>query len=239
MIKTCENLPSNLFLYPVRAVRRKNLGEIALIASAYPEKYFANSLGPTNPNYVSQFNRWKEFAKYQNLPVSFALGEEVDCSFLELINHAEGIISTSIAEGFGLGFLEPWMFEKFMCGRNIAEITQDFSNLGIHLDNLYNRIDIDLKHLHSPQNLKLKIQSALEQYFAGYGKELPKGSTNSAYKSIVNETGVDFGLLDESLQEEIIFSVLKSKSALEEIRVQVDIQKCRLKDYSKNLINLR
>ena len=96
-----------------------------------------------------------------------------------------------------------------MCGRNIAEITQDFSNLGIHLDNLYNRIDIDLKHLHSPKALKLKIESALKQYFAEYGKEVPKGSTNSAYKSIVNETGADFGRLDESLQDNLFCFKIK------------------------------
>ena len=32
-----SNLPENLILYPVRAVRRKNLGELALLSAAHPD----------------------------------------------------------------------------------------------------------------------------------------------------------------------------------------------------------
>ena len=221
---TSPPLPENLFVYPVRAVRRKNLGELALIAASHPEKHFANSLGPTNPNFVKIFENWKEFSQKLDLPVSFAIGEKVNCSFHDIMNHAEGIISTSIAEGFGLGFLEPWIFEKFLCGRNIPEITQDFSNLGINLNNLYTRIDIDPKHLPSKELLKPRIDSALIKYFSDYGKKLPKHATELAYQSIVQETGIDFGRLDESFQQEIICSVLKSKTAQESIQNQVGIE---------------
>ena len=222
---TNPNLPENLFLYPVRAVRRKNLGELALIAASHPEKHFANSLGPTNPNFGKIFEKWIKFSQKLNLPISFAIGEKVNSSFQEIINHAEGIISTSIAEGFGLGFLEPWMYQKFLCGRNIPEITQDFSNLGVNLDNLYTRIDIDLKHLSSSKLLKPKINSVLIKYFSDYGQELPNHATDLAYQSIVQETGVDFGRLDESFQEEIICSVLKSKVSQKDIQKQVNLEK--------------
>ena len=205
-------------------MRRKNLGELALIAASHPEKHFANSLGPTNTNFVKIFENWKEFSQKLDLPVSFAIGEKVNCSFHDIMNHAEGIISTSIAEGFGLGFLEPWIFEKFLCGRNIPEITQDFSNLGINLNNLYTRIDIDPKHLPSKELLKPRIDSALIKYFSDYGKKLPKHATELAYQSIVQETGIDFGRLDESFQQEIICSVLKSKTAQESIQNQVGIE---------------
>ena len=231
---TTSHLPENLYLYPVRAVRRKNLGELALIAASHPEKHFANSLGPTNPAFGKIFEKWISFTRTQNLPISFAIGEKVNVSFQEMMNHAEGIISTSIAEGFGLGFLEPWMYEKFLCGRNIPEITQDFSNLGINLEYLYNRIDIDLKHLSSSELLKPKINSALIKYFFDYGKKLPEHATELAYRNIVQETGVDFGRLDESFQEEIICSVLNSKVSQVSIQKQVRLGRIDQKVIQEN-----
>ena len=36
----------------------------------------------------------------------------MDCSFPDMVASAQAIVSTSVAEGFGLGFLEPWVFGK-------------------------------------------------------------------------------------------------------------------------------
>ena len=41
----------------------KTLGELALLSLLHPEKHFANSLGPTNPNFNSEFEGWKQFAQ--------------------------------------------------------------------------------------------------------------------------------------------------------------------------------
>lgn len=218
-------LPDNLFLYPVRAVRRKNLGELALIAASYPEKHFANSLGPTNPEFQPIFKRWEQFSNEINLPVTFALGEKTSVSFPEMVDHADGILSTSIAEGFGLGFLEPWMSGKFLWGRNIPEITLDFSSLGINLNHLYQRININLEHLQNKGSLTSKIQTTLENFFLEYQQEMPSNATDIAYQSMVQNDQVDFGRLDEVLQEEIILSISKSTVARDEIRSQVKLER--------------
>ena len=229
-----QDLPDNLFLYPVRAVRRKNLGELALIAASHPEKHFANSLGPTNPNFTPIFERWKEFSNNLNLAVSFGLGEQTTCTFPDMVNHAKGIITTSIAEGFGLGFLEPWTSNKFLYGRNIPEITQDFSKLGINLDGLYERLNIDLKHLVNKETLKLKISATLKQFFTDYRQDLLKGATEIAYRSIVQDNQIDFGRLDEALQEEIILSISKSKRAQSDVRSQINLERLDSKIIQKN-----
>ena len=223
-IQPSTKLPENLFLYPVRAVRRKNLGELALIAASHPGKHFANSLGPTNPNFAPVFEKWKSFCRELELPVTFGLGESIQSSFPEMVDHARGIISTSIAEGFGLGFLEPWTFGKFLYGRNIPEITEDFSNLGINLDQLYGRLNVDLSHFSSVVTLKEKISLVIRRYFTDYAQNIPENATEIAYRSMVRDNQVDFGRLDESFQEEIINSVSQSKSAQEEIRKQVKIE---------------
>lgn len=216
-------LPDNLILYPVRAVRRKNLGELALISSAYGDYFFANSLGPTNPDFTPTFNRWKQFCKSLKLPVTFGLGEEFDYPFEDIMNSVSGVITTSIAEGFGLGFLEPWTFNKFLCGRNISEITKDFSHMDIQLEHMYDRININLDLLPSNSSLQPKIKSVLTRFFADYGQDLPDHAESEAYNSIVKNGQLDFGRIDETMQEEIICSIIKSETALKDIRDQVQI----------------
>ena len=100
---------------------------MSLLAAAYPDRHFANSLEPTNPAFRPQFERWKSFSRELQLPVTFGLGHQVDCSFPKMVACSEAIVTTSVAEGFGLGFLEPWVFGKSLCGRNLPEITGDFT----------------------------------------------------------------------------------------------------------------
>ena len=151
-----------------------------------------------------------------------------------MVNHANGIITTSIAEGFGLGFLEPWTSNKFLHGRNIPEITQDFSKLGINLDGLYERLNIDLNHLVNKEKLKLKISATLKQFFTDYRQGIPKDATETAYRSIVQDGQIDFGRLDEAFQEEIILSISKSKHAQGDIQSQINLDKLDSKIIQKN-----
>ena len=199
-----HDLPTNLYLYPVRAVRRKNLGELALLSTIYPDIHFANSLGPTNPNFREEFNRWRTFAKNQNLNLTYALGESSSASFPEMLQQAEGIISTSIAEGFGLGFLEPWTFGKSLCGRNISEITKDFASQGMKLDNLYERLDVDIDLIENKNALYDAIKTSVKKFYNDYETSLPTGSVEEAYESMVIENRVDFGRLNEDLQRKLI-----------------------------------
>lgn len=217
------SLPANFILYPVRAVRRKNLGELALLAAAYPEKHFANSLKPTNPTFRPQFERWKAFARETELPLSYGIGHQVECSFPEMVSSAEAIVTTSMAEGFGLGYLEPWGFGKSLCGRNLPEITGDFSKLGVNLDHLYNRLELDVGLLENKELLFTRIEKALDKFFKDYGEELPQQASEEAKNSIVRDDLVDFGRLDESFQERLILSAIKSEETKKAIRQQCSL----------------
>ena len=227
-------LPKNLILYPVRAVRRKNLGELAFLSVLYPEKHFANSLGPTNPKFLPEFQKWKRLVDDLNLPVSFGLAEEITCSFQDMVGHADAIISTSIAEGFGLGFLEPWTFGKALYGRNIEEITKDFTQLGIELGHLYDRLEVDLDLLDEPKNLMPTIDLSLNEYYSYYGKQKSKDMSLTAYESMVRNGRVDFGRLNESLQKQIIKKVCHSPNQIELIRAQVDLNTIGKEQVSSN-----
>lgn len=216
-------LPKNLYLYPVRAVRRKNLGELALLSMIHPDKHFANSLGPTNPAFRPEFENWKDFCQNLNLSVTYGLGENVNSSFPQLVQHAESIITTSVAEGFGLGFLEPWILGKGLCGRNLPEITQDFAKLGISLGHLYERIDVDLKLIDSGSSLLSTINKSLLQFYSDYGENPPQNSTQLAFDSMVREKRVDFGRLNEKIQREVLEKIMISPMEKVEIRNQIDL----------------
>ena len=221
--KEITELPHNLMLYPVRAVRRKNLGEIALLSATHPEFHFANSLGPTNPSFLPIYQDWIDYGQNHKLNLTYGLGERTKTSFSAMVNHAQSIINVSVAEGFGLGFLEPWTFGKCLCGRNIPEITSDFSKLGVNLNNLYDELWIDSSMV-DQQALQNSISFALQSAYRAYQRKLPKEATFQAFKAINNEFGVRFGSLNEDLQQQTIAQVKSSTYETDYIRKQAKLE---------------
>jgi len=214
-----RDIPDNLFLYPVRAVRRKNLGELALLSAAYPEIHFANSLGPTNPSFLSLYQEWVAFSSSHRLGLSYGLGEQTEASFPEMVNSAQSIINVSVAEGFGLGFLEPWTYGKSLCGRNIPEITSDFTDLGVNLQNLYDEIWIDPSMIDMSQ-LKQEVTQSLNSIYSDYNHPLPQHALQRAMIGLSSEKGIKFGCLNETLQRSIIKKILNSELASQSVRDQ-------------------
>lgn len=62
--------PDPLVLYPARGIRRKNLGEICLLAALAPAgTRFAVTLAPENPRWHGVYKDWAAFAADTGLPV--------------------------------------------------------------------------------------------------------------------------------------------------------------------------
>jgi glycosyltransferase involved in cell wall biosynthesis len=55
------------------------------------------------------------------------------------------MITTSRREGFGMVFLEPWLFGKPVVGRNLPGVTRDFLDSGLILNHLYSSLPVDEK----------------------------------------------------------------------------------------------
>lgn len=205
-----------LVLYPVRAVRRKNFGELLLWAAlAPPGTIFATTLGPTNRNYEDAYRRWKSFAARHQLPVRFAVAEESDRPFAHWMAAADRIVTTSIAEGFGLAFLEPWLHGKAIVGRDLPAITAGFKDAGLTLDGLYEQLAVPLDWIDS-DSLERKIRERLIAAYAAYHSPLPPDGLARALQTIQPRPGkVDFAGLDESLQEQVIEHLLAHPEARE------------------------
>ena len=201
---------SRIFFYPTRGIRRKNMGEFVLWAAlAGKDDLFASSLPPANPFWKPVYDRWVEFAAELNLPVRFGVVEQGEFRFDDWTAAAFAMVTTSIAEGFGLAFLEPWLMRKPLAGRNLPEITGDFGAEGVELGGLYERLQVPLD-LVGRGSLRRKIAAALQVAYERYGRRMPGDAVDQACAAVFDNDGVDFAGLDEELQEQVIRSVAGS-----------------------------
>ena len=134
-----------LFLYPTRAIRRKNLGEF-LLWSALGEKgdRFATTLAPTSAGDRAPYERWVRVARSLGIPIEFEMGGRTTVPFPNLLRAAHTVVTTSVAEGFGLAFLEPWLAGRPLGARDLPELTDMFKKQGLDFGNLYRRLFVPL-----------------------------------------------------------------------------------------------
>ena len=194
-----------LWLYPTRAIRRKNLGELLLwSAVAPPDQRFAATLGPRNPQERPIYEHWKALSAELNLAVEFELAAQPGADFEQLLADSHALITTSVAEGFGMAFLEPWLVGRPVCGRDLPAITHEFSAAGISLANLYPRLDIPLQWL-DQQRLHDSARDALSRVMGAYGRQPGDDDLERCLGAWTRHgEQIDFGRLDEPLQEGVI-----------------------------------
>ncbi|UCF99251.1 MAG: hypothetical protein JSV89_06845 [Spirochaetaceae bacterium] len=108
-------------------------------------------------DYADQLVR---FVQEHKLPVTIGLGDlvalerEMDpeddskirsYSVGDLYRASDLVITTSVLEGFGFAYIEPWLLDRAVIGRSIPYITPDFQASGMKLGHLYNALIIDGK----------------------------------------------------------------------------------------------
>ncbi|MGJ3244160.1 MAG: glycosyltransferase [Opitutales bacterium] len=205
-----------LLLYPVRITRRKNLGELLLAACLAPRgTLLGNTLDITNPNEAAGRDYWRQLIKALGLPVRLGLGTPTggDFAFDDLVVTAEQLVTTSVAEGFGLAFLEPWLWGKPLTGRNLPGITRDFVGKGVSLPGLYDRLDVPLDWLDKAE-LRRALQEALTRTYAAYRRPVPEDAVDRAWAAWVSDDGrIDFGVLNEAQQSGILHRLVVDPEA--------------------------
>ncbi|MEM0965013.1 MAG: hypothetical protein AAGJ81_02515 [Verrucomicrobiota bacterium] len=200
---------SDLFLYPVRALARKNFGEFLLLAYAGGNQFhWKTTLPPTNAAYQRQFERWKDIGAKLSLPVSLGVAEEDDLSFEERIGSCRAVVSTSVAEGFGLSFLEPWTFGRPVVGRNLPEITSEFVESGVPLESLYDRLPVPTEAV-DVKKVASKWRQGVESAYSSFGVASTSEEVSQIEEEIRNSSDIDFALLGESLQEDALVTIKK------------------------------
>jgi glycosyltransferase involved in cell wall biosynthesis len=125
--------------YPVRVIRRKNIGEYILLATLLQNAgHWLVTQPPKNPVEAKPYREWKDFCRDRQIQLHFEVGTRVE--YPVLMQGSDICFSTSIKEGFGMVFLEPWLAGKPVAGRNLAMVTDDFRAEGIHFPLLYDAV---------------------------------------------------------------------------------------------------
>ena len=119
-----------------------------------------------------------------------------------MVAQAEASVTTSIAEGFGLAFLEPWTMNRSVCGRDLPEITDMFRRDGIELPWMYDRLEVPLELLDT-EKFKAKTKNAQGNLLDAYAWDESRPFPD-LFTRWTRHGRVDFGKLDEELQAEVI-----------------------------------
>jgi hypothetical protein len=202
------------YLYPVRAIRRKNIGEALLLSLYIPQgRSVAITLPPAEKD-SRMYRRWVDFAAGLELPLEFALGQEY--SLEELLGTAVCALSTSIKEGFGFSFLEPWTAGRSLVGRRIDYVCKDFENAGVSYDSLYSEIKIPSEYV-SPGMLRNKMETAIHRVYGAFGLEVPVHIIRMMTEDLFSQETLDFGRLDEEFQESIIRTIQRNCTAYQDV----------------------
>jgi glycosyltransferase involved in cell wall biosynthesis len=194
--------PRDTVLYPVRAIRRKNIGE-ALLLSLFCRKQdvVAITLPPNSPPDRRAYRAWRSWAETRRLGVRFGAGARTP--FPTLVGRARCFVSTSVAEGFGFAFLEPWTAGKPVWGRYIPGILDAFEENGVALDHLYTRVRIPLAW-HRADRLRKQFAECLERAVALYGIPDRRLEPDGFLETLFAKEWIDFGLLDEPAQVKVL-----------------------------------
>jgi len=204
-----DMLSRDFVLYPVRAIRRKNIGEAVFLSLFFPkDMVLAITLPPNSDRDWYYYNLWKKFTENINLSVIFEASESH--AFTDLVKSAERIITTSISEGFGFSFLEPWTAGQMLSGRRIADICIDFTGKQMALDHLYDQILIPTDKI-DLQLFYHQWKACIIKNAAQFKISVSDTSISQAFDSMTSGNNIDFGVLDEHFQKHIISCILSDK----------------------------
>ncbi len=196
-------------LYPIRAIRRKNIGEAILLSLFFKKDHkLCITLPPHSPSDINSYNGWKKFVKKKKLNVEFDAGLHHD--FNALVQSAKFLITTSITEGFGFSFLEPWTANKILWGRKLPDICHDFEEKGIQLDHLYSQLNVPVEWLGKARLYK-KWRASILKNSAIFNLATDEETISESYAKATRGEVIDFGLLDEAFQKTIISRLLSGK----------------------------
>ncbi|WP_193213208.1 hypothetical protein [Luteolibacter marinus] len=214
-VKPLDKAPEHaLVLYPVRGIRRKNLGELFLLAALSPAgTRYAVSLGAGKGRWRPYHDDWAAFAEDTRLPVMLDVVGRLSPTpraprtFASWLRHSTHCITTSVAEGFGLGFLEPVTLGKPLLGRNLPAVTNDFSEAGIVPGRLYDRLLVPVEWV-GMETLRQRLVRTLSDTLETYGQSMSNEQLNRSFNAMLHDGRLDFGNLPEDLQRQVIHRIL-------------------------------
>ncbi len=208
-----------LLLYPVRGIRRKNLGELLLLMLlAPPGSRAAITRAPHNPLWRPIHDDWRSFAWELELPVDFDVVDRMapvsggDCSFDSWLGHATHLVTTSVAEGFGMVHLDALAWRKPLLGREIPHLAADLQKSGVHVGAFYQKIGIPASWV-DVHGLESRKSEAIREILHAWRHALPSATAPHGHGAFSQSHELDFGNLPELIQQQIIRRIAAAPQA--------------------------
>jgi hypothetical protein len=207
--------------YPARVISRKNIIEALLVSNIICKvNLLVGKCGPSAAHRAL-------YSKIRKLCVKYKASVVFDCSepFTPkksknsfpsiLFDVADACISTSIAEGFGYAFYEPWTNNKYIIGRR----PMDFSPLpGMKFPGLYTRMPIPVSWIPIDDCVR-KYFDRMRQYY--HVRNVKRYSSFAKFRpefkaAFIKNNTIDFACLDETTQFNVAQRLLESQSMVRE-----------------------
>ena len=195
---------------PVRGIRRKNLGELVLLAALAPAgSLFAVSRAPLDPDALAIHATWHKFVRQRGLPIEFDVVDRfapaagASAGFESWVANATHFVTTSVGEGFGLPFLEAIAHGKPLIGRDLPHVTAEHARHGIRCGRLYQKILIPVDWV-EPTILESHLTTTLERNYRLYRRPLEQTHIAVLLEKLIENEQLDFGNLPEPLQQGVI-----------------------------------
>ncbi|MDR2102700.1 MAG: glycosyltransferase family 1 protein [Treponema sp.] len=214
-VPAVSGLPRTRYLYPVRAIRRKNIGEALFLALFIPPgRTIAVTLPPVSPWDKKIYQHWKDLAEELKLPVEFEIGAHKPLA--EVLGSAFCVITTSIKEGFGFSYLEPWTAGRAVIGRRIDYVCRDFEAAGIRFDSFYPSLNIPTAYI-SSSVFRKKMENALTTVYRAFGLDIPGYILKQMNDEIFSRETLDFGRFDEEFQEYLLRALVSNDTVRRDV----------------------
>ena len=203
-------------VYPVRGIRRKNVGEFCLLSRLLPEGMFAGiTLPPATEIERESYERWKGLAAELAPRAVFDAGTFENVNFFDNLAASDFIVSTSVAEGFGMAFLEPWLAGRGVVARRLPTVVADFEQFGLRLDRFYESLLIPCERTWLDQ-----VREETEAAFAAAWRDLPERFRPRLPETTTNDGAIDFARLTPPRQIEVLNRVASDPGFEHAVRAQ-------------------
>jgi len=197
--------------YPCRSIRRKNIGEALLFACTLPKgERLTFAMPPKTPNECPSYARWRSIANRWLIPAEF-MHSHPSTPIGDLMSSSEALLTTSLEEGFGMVFLECWLFNKPILGRDIPLITADLRSAGIILDSLYDFLGVPIS-LIGKRQVYQSLFHHLWQNATTIGMPVESQLCERMLQRAFRGDQVDFGRLEPLFQERVLHLASRSSS---------------------------